>query len=131
MCEKVCGLVKNRHGFLLGISDTVKVNFRRASVLMPENPLDRSDGDVAVFHDGGSRVSNGMVPEIPNSGLCTQSPHDPLAFLVRTYTLLPRLTTPVGVPEDPGTGETVDKASWGCPTINDLRWARPALCAPL
>ncbi len=102
MCEKVCGLVKNRHGFLLGISDTVKVNFRRASVLMPENPLDRSDGDVVVFHEGRSRVTNGMVPEIPNSGLCTQSPHDPLTFLVRTCTLLTRLTTPVDVPEDPG-----------------------------
>ncbi len=102
MCDKVCGLVKNRYGFLLGISDTVKVNFRRASVLVPENSLDRSDGDVAILHDGGSRVSNGMVAEIPNSGLCTQSPHDPLAFLIRTHTLLTRLTTPVGVPEDPG-----------------------------
>ena len=102
MCEKVCGLVKNRHGFLLGISDTVKVNFRRASVLMPENPLDRSDGDVVVFHEGCSRVTNGMVPEISNSGLFTQSPHDPLAFLVGTCTLLTRLTTPVGVPIDPG-----------------------------
>ncbi len=102
MCEKACGLVKNRHGFLLGISDTVKVNFRRTSVLMAENSLDRSDGDIVVLHEGCSRVSNRMKTEIPNASLRTQSPHDPLAFLVRTYTLLPRLTTPVGVPEDPG-----------------------------
>ncbi len=102
VCEKVCGLVKNRHGFLLGISDTVKVNFRRASILMAEDSLDRSDGDVVVLHDGCSRVSKSVKTEIPNPSLSTQSSHNLLTFFVRADTLCTCPTAPVGVPEDPG-----------------------------
>ncbi len=109
ICVRVCvrllaGALEGDHGCPLLIPCAVKVNFRGAPVLMPENTLDAAYGNTILFHGRRARMSDGMETEVPNSGFFTKRPHELLPVIERPIHFLACLSAGVGMPEYPGLG---------------------------
>ena len=106
VCVRLCvrlfsGPLVDRDGYPFRLSDGVQVNFSGTPVFMPENFLDRPDGNVVVLPDRRSRMSEGMKPEIFDACLCAQSLHKSFSILVRALLQFSSFAAVVSVPKDP------------------------------
>jgi hypothetical protein len=60
------GFFEHFHGFSFGLTDGMKIDFGSAPVLMPQDALDRADGDIGPETSGTTQIA--FLPLDPGSG---------------------------------------------------------------
>jgi hypothetical protein len=121
-CVRLCVRISsrslvNRHRFTLRFADAMKVDLGGRSILMAQDPLDDTDGNVVVVHDRCSRMSQGVKPERSDLRLVAEGLDRFSSVEERPGFGTSCLASSIDVIEDPGYQESAGPHSQDVPGI--------------